>query len=175
MFCSDVSFVCYFLIPVCYRETNQYIFSSPAGTQFADCITCLATNNFVSVWTDTAFLSVYFFYIFELKDVWAFFVSMFHLFVISPSLWATKVSAEQSTHTFLVVWRAHNLMIALTASRSTIWFQFEQTLHFHQFTFYSFLSLNMSEHVSFPCFIHLPFLHSSVLQKAQQSYPPIHF
>ena len=54
-----------------------------------------------------------------------------------------------------------------------ILFQFQHTIAF--LLFHKRLSLYMFEHVSFLCFIHLLFLHPSVLPKALQGNPPIHF
>ena len=47
----------FFSIPVCphrlSRANHQHIFSRLAGVQFTDCITCFATNHFVSIWADS--------------------------------------------------------------------------------------------------------------------------
>ena len=86
---------------------------------------------------------------------------LFHdLFAISPSQYATNGSAEQSTHTILVTQPEYNLPIALPASSPAIFFQFEHRIVFQP------VHLNMSEHVSFLCYIHSSFPHPSV-----PSYP----
>ena len=75
-----VSFLCHFFIPVCSqslsRSTHPLIFSRLAGAQFADCITCLTNNHFVSVWTDTGFPPVHSLYFW----VWTFLnMFLFHI------------------------------------------------------------------------------------------------
>ena len=53
MFLYHVSFICHFSIPACYKRLSRAIhrhsFSHLARAQFSDCITCLATNNFVAI------------------------------------------------------------------------------------------------------------------------------
>ena len=56
MFRFWASSICLFSILVCphrlSRAIRKHIFSCLVGAQFADCITCLATNHFVSIWAD---------------------------------------------------------------------------------------------------------------------------
>ena len=91
---------------------------------------CLGLNR-------TAFFPVLF-CIFEFEYVRTCSVSIFHLFFISSSQRAPKVSAEQFNDPFLVAWPAHNLLIKLPVSPPTILFWFEQTLHSHQSIIHNF-------------------------------------
>ena len=102
---------------------------------------------------------------------------MYDSFAISPSHCAPKSLADRSTYVFLVARPACNVQITLPASPPTILFWFEQAIAFlpiHLFYIYIYIyiynihiELDMSEHASFQCFIHLPFLYLSVLPKAQ--------
>ena len=124
------------------RATHPSILSRLAGAQFADCITCLATCHFVSVWTDTEFSPVH--SLCFQKHFWTCLVSELHLFSFSPSQCAPIGSAEPITNTFLVAWPAYNLLIASLALPPTILFQFEQTIAFqpvHLFYIYTDFSV----------------------------------
>ena len=90
----------------------------------------------------------------------------FYSFVISPSQCAPKGSTERSTNTFSVAQPVHSLLIALPASPPLIGFRFEQIISV-LLVYLFYMSLSMSKHVLFLCFIHLPFLYPSVIPKAQ--------
>ena len=165
---EHVSFLCFmyliFLHPSVLPKA-QHInplthFSRLASTQFADCITCLASNHFVSVWTDTAFLPVHSlqFWIWTCLNMFHFHVLLICHFSIPV---CNKRLSRRSTYTFLVAWLVHNLLIALPPSPPTI---LSNCLSASSLVLYiyTFFSLNMPKHLSFLCFIHLLFLHSSV-------------
>ena len=80
----------------------------------------------------------------------------------------TIITTRKNLHLAISTWGA------LPASRPTILSRFEQNCIFAS-SFFLFLSLIMSDHASFLCFIYLPFLHHNVLPKAQQNDPRTYF
>ena len=79
---------------MCYKRLSRaiqlYIFSRPASAQFADCITCLATNHFVSVWADNCLSASSLFYIYIHFLVWIC-LNMFRFWASSICLFSIPV------------------------------------------------------------------------------------
>ena len=167
MFRFCVSLICHFFAPVCSQRLNRVthppIFSRLAGAQFTDCNTCLATNYFVSVWTDTAFSPVHslHFWVWIFMNMFLFHVSIIchfsipvcynrlsralHLYIFSHpagAQFADCITCLASNH-FVSVW-ADNCL-----SASSLVF----------YIYIQIFILNTSEHVSFLSLIHLLFLH----------------
>ena len=134
-------------------------------------ITCLATNSFVSVRKDTAFLPAHFLFLSLDMSKHVSFLCFFNLPFIHPSVLPKAQQNDPPTH------------FQSSGRRTVYWLQY---LPRHQLfcfslnrhcifasSLFTFLSLNIYEHVSFPCFNHLPFFHPTVLHQAQQSASPV--
>ena len=116
-------FICYFSIPVCSwglsRAIHPHYFSRPVGAQFAHCITCLATSQFVSVsvwayyWLSASFI------VSHRNAIFKYVLTNFVFFYVSYTPFRQQGSAESSTYTFLVAWSAHRTLFWSTHTITT--------------------------------------------------------
>ena len=174
--------ICHFFIPVYFqmlsRTTHLPIFSCLAGAQFADYVTCLATNHFALVCADNCLSAGSLFYthththtythththththtFFSLNMSENVFVSELHPFAFSSS------QAQQShppTHFWSLDQRTIYLLHYLTRLH-TFYSGLHRLLPFLHCPYYMFLRLDMSVHVLSPCFTHLLSFHPSEL------------
>ena len=171
-------FICHFFIPVCFqwlhRAIHRPFFSRLASPQFADFITCITTNHFVLVWTDTAFSPVHSLN-FEFQHACRCSVSIIYLPFLHPSVLLKSQQSNSLTKFQSPGWRTICLFNTYLVTSHfvfvSVWAQHCYSVSLLVSHRYRFFNSNMSEQISFRFMFHVPPSDS----KAQQSHPPTHF